>query len=522
MNEGQRPYGRSRRSSYWPSDTPVPPVRYGFLYALLLVAAATLFCEQLRPYLSPINMVMAYLLVVVLAAVWLGRKPAVASAFLGVLAFDFFFVPPRFSLRISDTEYLFTFLALFIVGIVISSLVARSKERLEALGVRERQTAALYQLSRDLAGAADTPALLEALVGNLGASLKAPVAVFLQRGPQFELAAHSRELPLTPSDREIALWCFRSRRPAGRGSDSFTSSPLSFVPIKALANQLGVLAVRLPDEEDPGGAPMRRLLDACATQAALALERVRLTGEAQQLQILRARENLERALLNSVSHDLRTPLATITGVLTAVLDEGERLSPAARQELLETAREEAGRLNRFVGNLLDMSRLEAGALRPQLELCDVQDLIGCALAAVEKRLGEGRIEVRLAPELPLIPLDLVLMIQVLVNLLDNALKYGPPDGEVEVSCRLADGALLIEVADRGPGVPAADLPKIFDKFYRTPEPEGVGGTGLGLSICRGIVEAHGGGIRAENREGGGLKVIIKVPQAAPARGDEAR
>jgi two-component system sensor histidine kinase KdpD len=495
---------------------PASTLRYGYLWALGLVLATTAFCEQLRPYLSPINMVMAYLLAVVLAAVFLGRRPSMVTAFLGVLAFDFFFVPPRFSFRISDTEYLLTFLSLFIVGVVISSLVARSQERLDALKVRELQTAALYQLSRDLAAAPDTAALLQALVGNLEESLDARLAVFLPRGERLELAAASRDLILEPGDLEMAVWSYRSRRFAGRGSDSFAGSPLTMLPIKALANTLGVLAVSLPDSADPSGNQLRRLLDACATQAALALERVRLSEEAQQLQILKARENLERALLNSVSHDLRTPLAAITGVLSAVLDEGGRLSQAARRELLETARDEAGRMNRLVGNLLDMSRLEAGAIRPRLEPCDVQDLIGCALAAVEKRLDNRELEVDLQQGLPLVPLDLVLMIQVLVNLLDNALKYAPAEGKLQIAAsRLGEDRLCIEVADRGPGVPPEDLSRIFDKFYRTPGPEGVGGTGLGLSICKGIVEAHGGSIRAENREGGGLRMVITTPLGAP-------
>jgi two-component system, OmpR family, sensor histidine kinase KdpD len=498
-----------------PVARPALWVRYGYLSALGLVMATSALCEQVRPYLSPINMVMAYLLAVVLASVLLGLKPAIVTAFLGVLAFDFFFVPPRFTFRVSDTEYFLTFFSLFIVGVVISSLVARSRERLEALGIKEQQTVTLYQLSCDLAAATDTTALLDALVSNMEGSLNAPLAVFLPRGERLELAAASRDLPLGPNEEEIALWAYRSRRPAGRGSDSFGGSPFCFLPVKALANTLGVLAIRLPGSEDAAGIPMRRLLDACATQAALALERFRLAREAQQAQILKARENLERALLNSISHDLRTPLATITGVLSAVLDEGGRLNPAAQRELLETAREEAGRLNRFVGNLLDMSRLEGGALRLRLEPCDVQDLIGCALAAVEKRLGTREVSVQLDPELPLVSLDLVLMIQVLVNLLDNALKHAPTEGTLEIAARCRDDSLFLEVADRGPGVPEADLSRIFDKFYRTPIPEGIGGTGLGLSICKGIVEAHGGSILAENREGGGLKITIKVPQGAP-------
>ena len=487
----------------------------GHLGAIALVATATVLCEQARPYLSPINMVMAYLLAVVLAAVRLGRKPAMLAALLGVLAFDFFFVPPRFSFTIADKEYLITFLALFTVGMVISSLVAKAGERLEALRLRERHTVSLYQLSQSLAAAADTPDVLAAVIKNIEQSLGAELAVFLPAEGRVVAAAASAGLALEKTELEVADWCFHSRRMAGRGTESYSAGEFTYVPLKALADTLGVLGIRLQAAEDPGSPQTRRLLDAFATQTAMALERVRLFREAQEAHMLKARQNLERALLNSISHDLRTPLAAITGALSAVLDEGDKLRPSSRAELLETAREEAARLNRFVGNLLDMTRLEAGALRLKLEPCDVQDLVGCALAAVEKRLGDREVQVRLAPALPLVPLDLVLMIQVVVNLLDNALKYAPAEGSLEIACYCGDGWLCIEVADSGPGVPEPELARIFDKFYRTPVPEGVGGTGLGLSICKGIVEAHGGSIRAENRSGGGLKIIVKVPQGAP-------
>lgn len=233
--------------------------------------------------------------------------------------------------------------------------------------------------------------------------------------------------------------------------------------------------------------------------------------------ILQARENLERALLNSISHDLRTPLVSITGALDTLRDKVHTLADESRLELLDTAWEEAERLNRFVGNLLDMTRLESGAIKLKKELSDVQDLIGCALAALERRIGERGIDVRLPPDLPLVRMDMVLMTQVLVNLLDNALKYSPPDSGVEITARVDGGRLRIEMTDRGPGIPEQDLKRVFDKFYRIAVPEGAQGTGLGLSICKGIVEAHGGSIRAENRAGGGLRVTLTLPLAIGAK-----
>lgn len=343
----------------------------GYLISLFLVAGATLACEFIRPHLVPTNMVMVYQLAVVVAAVKLGRRPAIATAFFSVLAFDFFFVPPRLTFSVAEKEYLVTFLGFFVVGVIISTLVAKVREQSQ--------------------------------------------------------------------------------------------------------------------------------------------ERERLSREAEKARILQAQENLERALLNSISHDLRTPLVSIKGALSALKDNGDRLDAEARRELLETANDEAERLNRFVGNLLDMTRLEAGAMRPKIEPSDVQELIGCALSAMESRLGERSVSVRLPPGLTVVPLDMVLMTQVLMNLLDNANKYAPAASAIEIAASLDGPWLTLSVADRGQGVPDAELSHIFDKFYRVKVPERAGGTGLGLPICKGMVEAHGGTIAAKNREHGGLVVEIRLP-----------
>lgn len=343
----------------------------GYISSFLLVAAATIACEFVRPYLVPTNMVMVYQLAVVVAAVKLGLRPAIATAFAGVLAFDFFFVPPRLTFNVDDKEYLVTFCGFVVVGVIISSLVAKVREQ--------------------------------------------------------------------------------------------------------------------------------------------SLEQARLSRQAEQARILQAQENLERALLNSISHDLRTPLVSITGVLSALKDKGSQLDDQAQRELLETAAGEAERLNIFVGNLLDMTRIEAGAMRLKIESCDIQELVGCALAAMESRLGEREVRVTLPPGLTLAPLDMVLMNQVLINLLDNANKYAPADSPIEIQASLSADRLRLMVADHGPGVPLAELARLFDKFYRISVPERAGGTGLGLSICKGIVEAHGGEIRAENRDVGGLSIEIDLP-----------
>ncbi len=492
----------------------------GYAASLALVAAATVLCELLRPFLAPTNMVMFYLLAVVVASVRLSRKQAIATAFLGVLAFDFFFIPPRMTFAVADTQYLLTFLGLFVVGVVISTLVARSKERAEVMRAREVHTASLYYLSRDLAASVDTDAVLKAVISNVEEALTAQVVMFLPEGERLNIMAASEGLELDIKEQAVADWAFRNNHPAGRATDTLVSADLIYLPLQTPATVLGVMGVRLENEFAYHAQDNRRLLDAFATQAAMAMERIRFSRQAEQAQIIEARENLERALLNSISHDLRTPLVSVTGVLSSLKEGGAHLSDKARHELLETACSEAERLNRFVGNLLDMTRIEAGAVRLNSELCDVQDLVGCALAALEARMGSREVAFKMLPVMPLVPMDLVLMTQVLVNLLDNSLKYTPSGREIEVAASTEGAWLVLEVTDRGPGVPEHDLKRVFDKFYRIPIPEGAGGTGLGLSICKGIVEAHGGRINAENRTGGGLKIIMRLPLQSPDEQDK--
>ncbi len=489
------------------TPTPWP----GYLKSLALVLATSLVCEPAHRYLAPTNLVMIYLLAVVFAATRLGRRPAALTAFLSVLAFDFFFVPPRFTFAASDPEYLITFGALFTVGIVISTLVSQSRERAEAIREREVQTASLYHLSRDLAVASDLTGILDAIVRNIEESLGAQIALLLPEGERLEVRRANSDLSLDMKELAVADWAFKKCSPAGRGTDTLVSAQLLYLPIATTGDVLGILGLRLGDESDYASPLSRRLLQAFVTQAALAIERVHLGKQAEQAQVLQARDTLERALMNSISHDLRTPLVSITGALGALRDKGRVFEADTREELLDGAFEEAGRLNRFVGNLLDMTRLESGALKLKQVPCDVQDVFGCALAALEPQLGKRVIEVRVPSWVELVRMDMVLMTQVVINLLDNALKYTPVESNIDLTAGLAGHTLNLTISDRGPGIPEHDLKRVFDKFFRLPVPEGAGGTGLGLSICKGIVEAHSGNIRAENRDGGGLRMIVELP-----------
>lgn len=482
-----------------------------YLASLVLVIGAILLSSLVQSYLAPTNMVMIYLLAVVVAAFHLGLRPAVLTAALGVLAFDFCFVPPRWTFKVNDSEYIFTFFGLFVVGIVISTLVDKARLRAEVVRERELQTESLYYLTRDLATAAHMDTIMAAVLKNISETLNAQLVVLVPQGEQMEISTISKGLSLDEKELAVADWSCRNRQEAGIGTETLSSAKLLYLPLHTPTCFLGVMGVQLTKMSEYHSPHNRRLLDAFVTQISLAMERVLLAQQAEHTLVLQARESLERALLNSISHDLRTPLVSIIGALSSLRDENLQIGDTRKRDLLTGAWDEAERLNRFVGNLLDMTRLEAGELKIAKAPGDVQDLIGCALAALDRKLEGRQVEVTVAEDLPFVSMDMVLMNQVLINLLDNALKYTPAGSSIEISAHMHAYHLLIEVLDNGPGIPERDLDRIFDKFYRLPVPEGVRGTGLGLSICKGIVEAHGGSIWAENRANGGLRIAIQIP-----------
>lgn len=480
-----------------------------YVWAVALVALATLAGEPIHRIVTPTNLVMLYLAVVVVAAIYLGRGPAMLAAGLSVVAFDFFFVEPKGRFTVADTEYILTFIGLFVVGMVISSLAARSREQAEAAQQREVQAVALYELSRDLAVASGLDDILPVIVRHVGSTFAREAAILLPGGATLTVQAQSPGFALDDNEMAVAAWVFKQGQPAGRGTDTLPASSGRYIPLKTARGVIGVLGVQ-PLEPGPHLRPeQRRLLEAFASQAALAIERAELAEEARQAQLARAAESLQHALLNSISHDLRTPLVSITGTLTSLEEDGACLDNPAQRSMITVAREEAERLNRLVGNLLDMTRIEAGALQAAAEPCDVQDVISSALDRLGARLDGHEVTVD-APAV-LVPLDFVMIVQVLVNLLDNALKYSPAGTPIDVQARLSESTLEMAVADRGVGVPPEDLERIFDKFYRVPRPAEVSGTGLGLAICQGIVEAHGGRIWAQNRAGGGTIVTLALP-----------
>lgn len=483
-----------------------------YILALGLVACVTIIGHFIHTRLEPVNLVMLYLVSTVAAAVYLGRGPALLTSVMSVLAFDFFLVPPYLTFAVSDTQYFITFIGLFLVSIVVSSLTARTQEQADAAIQREAHTSALYTLGRDLTSANDLKQVAEIVITHISEVFGRDVAIFLPENGKLKMFASTMDYTPDANEMAVATWSFEHDQPAGVGTDTLPAVSLRCQPLRTSRGQIGVLGIH-PKEAGKFLSPdQRQTFNAFANQAALAVERASLAERARQAELLQATEKLQTALLNSISHDLRTPLVSITGALSSLREESLNINQEDRNSLLETAYGEAERLNRLVGNLLNMTRLEANAIHLRLEPSDIQDAIGAALDQLEERLGKKPIVVTIPEGLPLVSLDFALFGQALVNVIDNAVKYSPKDTQIDVDVTQTDKDISIQIKDRGIGIPEDDLDRVFDKFFRVSRPESVTGTGLGLAISKGIIEAQGGKIHAALREGGGTVITITLPK----------
>ncbi len=429
-----------------------------------------------------------------------------------MLAFDFFLVPPYFTFAVSDTQYVLTFFGLGLLGLIVSDLAARARDQAVAAIRREAQTAALYDLSRELTSATDLQGIVNVVIAQVERVFERGAVVFLPQGEMLEPFAGAGIAEASEHDLAVATWAFEHGQPAGRGTDTLPAAGLRCLPMLTPRGAVGVLGIRPGPEERMLTTDQRRTLNSFANQAALAVEREQLLEKARAAELLQATEKLQRSLLDSVSHELRTPLVTITGALSTLEEDGAQLDRATQHSLVDSRARRSGPFEPGGRESLEHepvgSRARCICYWPG---ADVEDLVGSALDALGRRIKGREIATCLPTDLPMVRVDFVLMVQVFVNLLDNALKYSRADQPISIEAVREGHVVKVAVADHGPGIPATDIDRVFDKFYRVQHAGVASGTGLGLSICRGIVEAHGGQIWAKPTSGGGTTVTLALP-----------
>ncbi|MGE0725216.1 MAG: DUF4118 domain-containing protein, partial [Alphaproteobacteria bacterium] len=459
------------------------------------VAVAGLVADALEQWTSinPSGLSVVFLAAVLYAALTFGLWPSVLASVASMLVYNFFFLPPFHTFTIHDPQNVLALISFLAVAIFTSNLASRVRDQAAATRRRFRATAALYDFSRKLAATGNLDDLLWAIAHQVAVVLDGRAVVLLPDGERLTIqSAYPPDDRMPEADWAAALWAWTRDEPAGRGSETLPNAERQYFPMRTGRGTLGVVGVEVPHGRGLLDPEQRRMLDALLDQAAVAIERVTLAREMQSARVLAETDKLRTALLSSLSHDLRTPLASIMGAATTLHQQDAALPESTRTELVATIREETERLNRFVRNLLDMTRIEAGALQLRRDWVDAGELIGSALARAQSRLGPRRIVVDVAPGLPLLRVDFTLFEQVLFNLLDNAAKYAPPESTVRLRAGRDGETIAISVDDEGGGIPPSDLERVFDKFYRgSGGDRQPAGTGLGLSICRGIVEAHG-------------------------------
>jgi two-component system sensor histidine kinase KdpD len=457
-----------------------------------------------------VDAAMMYLLGIVLAASRTGKGPSLLATFLSVAAFDFFFVPPLYTFSVHDLQYFLTFLVMFVIAFVISKLTLRIRHQAEAARQRERRTAALYSLSRKLVHERGIERLSAIAMKHISDASSSHVLVLVpdEWGKLTVPATGPGTFALDQKEMSVAQWSFDHRQRAGLGTDTLSGSKALYLPLGAASKTVGVIGV-MPGTGHFFDQEQIHILESFANQTAMALERASLSEEAQQALLKAETETLRNTLLSSVSHDLRTPLAAITGAASTLLQRDVTLEAAERQELVQTIYEEAEHLNEIIRNVLNMTRLEAGAISVKKEWQPLEEIIGAVLDRLSEKIKDRPLKTRLPEDLPLLSFDPLLIEQVLMNLLDNALKYTPPETPIEISAFVREGEVVVELEDRGPGIPPGEEERIFEKFVRASSTGG--GIGLGLTICKAVITAHGGRIWAENRPGGGAIFRFTLP-----------
>jgi two-component system sensor histidine kinase KdpD len=481
--------------------------RHGYFAALGASAITTLLAAGLLQFFDLANVVMLYLLAVVLVSVRYGRGAGVMASLLSVASFDFFFVAPRMSFTVSDTQYLLTFAVMLAVALIISHLTSRLRFEATVATYRERRTRALYELGRELSGALTATQIVETSVRHLDGLFQSKTLLFIPDSEEKVRVSHEH----ANADLGIAQWVYDYQQPAGLGTHTLPAAPLLYIPLKAPMRTRGVLALLPGDSKHVFLPEQQRLLETAASQIALALERVHYVEVAQDAIVVMESERLRNGVLSAVSHDLRTPLTTLVG-LASLLDKDEL--PLQWRQISQSLQKEAMRMNHMVSNLLDMAKLQSG-VKPNKEWQLLEESVGGAVRVAGASLAAHQVKVELPRNLPMLEYDAVLMERVLVNLLENAAKYTPAGSIMTISVKKDGTMLRICVSDNGPGLPEGAAERLFDKFTRGTVESGAPGVGLGLAICRSIVLAHGGQISARNLDPHGAAFEFTLPMGTP-------
>jgi two-component system sensor histidine kinase KdpD len=494
-----------------------------YLSSLGIVAVITLVNWVLHYSLAPTVLITFYLIGVVISAVYFGLGPSVMVSIISVLAFDYFFNPTKHSF--ADIQYTLTLFALIAVGIIISYFTSRLKQQTAIAKRHEQQMTTLYALGRELATLNDLESYANAIVKSIGETFGHNVTIFLtdtEKGGELAPYVSYSNLELDEHERAAAVWSYEHDKQVGLGTDTLPDAKARYIPLTTARGKVGVLAIWTGETKTILTVEQEKLLTSFADLAAVTIEGISLTEKAHEEQILGATEKLQTALLNSISHDLHTPLVSVLNALNSLRERNAAVDDQTRHDLIDGGLKEVDRLNHMLSNLLDMSRIEAGSLMLSLEIVDIKDLIKAALEQVGNRHGIHSVNINLPDNLPYLLVDLGLMIQAFINILDNSFKYSPPESGVDINAELLGEQVEIAIVDHGPGIPPEDLKHVFDKFYRLQRPNSVAGTGLGLSIVKGIIEAHGGTVNAANDPRGGtiIRLVLPVKTLKKGTGNE--
>lgn len=518
--DGVMQNGEARNSSSWtaptgPDSTDRRRLKHlRYLWTALACVAVTLASMPLAAHFDRSNIVAIYILTVVLIAVRFGRGAAALAAVLSVCAFDFFFVPPRFSFAVSDVQYFLTFCIMLAVGLITGQLTAGLRFQARVAGHREERAGSLYEIARDLSGAVQIDQVVRISGESIERTFRAAAALLLPDSEgQLSMASSRSDNTLTV-DTGIAQWAFDKGQPAGFGTDTLPGSEVLYIPLRAPTRARGVLAVKAHNRRLLRIPEQRQLLDTFAALIAIALERVHYVEVAKDALVSMESERLRNSLLAALSHDLRTPLTVLVGLAESLTLTKPPLS-LVQLESAEAIQDEARRMSTLVSNLLDMARIESGDVKLNLQWQPLEEVVGSALNAARAMLKQHAVEVSIPRDLPLVQFDALLIERVLVNLLENASKYTPAGSKITLAAQIAGDSLSVSVSDDGPGLRVGREEAVFQKFTRGERESATPGVGLGLAICRAIVESHHGKIVGTNRPGGGARFAFTLPLGHP-------